>query len=107
MERLVNEGQTQVVEQFQQLLQNKSWILGSVGVDDELMRDWSSKFHSNLLVMQPHVTANLDFKTYLLDKLTVIICTMSCCSQFLLHAKRLLTIQMQFYAKVCKIMASL
>lgn len=71
MERFVSEGETNVVEQFQQLLQDKSWILGSVGVDEEFIKDWSVKFHSNLLVLQPHVSINLDFKNYLLDKLTV------------------------------------
>lgn len=71
MEKLVSEGQNQLVEHFQALLKNRSWILGSVGVNKELVKDWSTKFHSNLLVLQPHVSTNLDFKGYLIDKLTV------------------------------------
>lgn len=71
MEKFVGEGENTIVEQFQQLVQDKSWILGSVGVDAELMKDWSMKFHSNLLILQPHISPNPDFKSYLLDKLTV------------------------------------
>lgn len=71
LEGLINDGDAQAVEEFQHLVKQKSWILGSVGMDHELIKDWSSKFHSNLLVMQPHASINSDFNSYFVEKLSV------------------------------------
>jgi hypothetical protein len=68
---MISDGDTKTVEEFQRLVQEKSWVLGSVGTDEELIKDWSSKFQSTLLILQPHVAVNADFQTYFVNKLKV------------------------------------
>lgn len=71
LENLISDENVQAVEKFQKLVGQKSWILGNVGMDNELVKDWSSKFQVNLLVMQPRTSINSDFHSYFVDKLMV------------------------------------
>jgi len=68
---MISDADPKAVEEFQRLVQEKSWILGSVGTDEELIKDWTSKFQSTLLILQPHVAVNSDFQTYFVNKLKV------------------------------------
>ncbi|OXA45508.1 G-protein coupled receptor family C group 5 member C [Folsomia candida] len=69
LESLVGDSDAQSVERFQKLVGQKSWILGSVGMDNDLVKDWSSKFQVNLLTMQPRTLINSEFHSYFVDKL--------------------------------------
>lgn len=69
LERLIRDREH--VSQFRRIVRNKSWILGSVGMDQELAKVWSDQFHANLLVMQPHVSPNPDFQEYFLNSIKV------------------------------------
>jgi len=69
LERLIRDRER--VNQFRRLVQRKSWILGSVGMDQELAKEWSNRFHANLLIMQPHVSPNPDFQSYFLSNVKV------------------------------------
>lgn len=71
LESLVGDSDAQSVERFQKLVGQKSWILGSVGMDNDLVKDWSSKFQVNLLTMQPRTLINSEFHSYFVDKLMV------------------------------------
>ena len=67
LERLVKN--TENIGKLRRLAANKSWILGSVGVDEELVEQWSTKYQTTLLVMQPHITSIPDFQNHFLGEI--------------------------------------
>jgi len=71
LERLVNDNDEQTTHDLIELAKEKSYILGSVDVNEHLVKRWSFKYHSNLLIAQPHVAAIPDFKQYFVSNIVV------------------------------------
>ncbi|CAG7672450.1 unnamed protein product [Allacma fusca] len=67
LERLVRNKEN--ISKFRRLAANKHWIMGSVGVDQEMVQEWTSQYQTTLMIMEPHVAAIPDFQEYFLNEI--------------------------------------
>lgn len=71
LESLLGDDDSEAVSKFKALVTQKSWILGSVGVNSDLVKEWSSKFFVNLLLLQPRASSNPEFNEFFVNRLIV------------------------------------
>ena len=74
---------TEHLNEFQNIANQKTWIVGTVGMNEQLVHDWSIKLKSKLFIVQPHVAPNLDFNMYFLENLKV--CSLSIHNSYKFH----------------------